>query len=85
VQKTKIRLGFPLYFSVLFIVIVVGTSPLFNKFGFWKYIIIGVSVSFISWLLGKFNIPAKRVALGVGILIILLGFIVGIVFDKLTS
>jgi len=77
-EKSTIRIRGPLTFSTVFIFSLVGASSLFDPLGFWKYIILGISVFIIVWLLGKLKITEKKVEMGVGILIILLGIAIGI-------
>jgi len=82
--ELPVRLSFPLYFCVIFIFIS-GFNSLFDALGlgFWKYIIGAITIMIVMWLLQKSKLPKKEVSIGVGALIIILGFTIGIIFDRL--
>ena len=80
--ELPVRLATPLNLCVIFISF--AGFDLFDAlgFGFWKYVIVAAIMIAVMWLLQKTGISEKQVPLWAGAFIILLGFIVGLIFDK---
>lgn len=82
-EKTTMKLLYPLNSSLVFICVGIGGSSLLDTLGFWKYIIFSIPIFIICWLLGNFKIYEKRVGIGIGILVVLSGLAIGLIVEEI--
>jgi len=80
--ELPVRLEKPLYICVIFIFISGSDSLDALGLRFWTYIIEIIAVMIVIWLLQKSGLTEKEVPIWVGALIIILGFIGGIILDN---
>ncbi len=77
------KLEFPLFMLIMFLVLAFNYFELFEFLGLWQYIIGPIPLLLLVWILfEKLKLNEKRVGNGVGVMIILSGFIIGILFDS---
>jgi hypothetical protein len=78
------RLEFPLLFLILCLLNTFRYFELFEPFGLWGYIISPIPFMLICWvLIHKFNLGNKRVGNGIGILVLISGPIISVLYNVL--
>jgi hypothetical protein len=76
------RLEFPLFMFIVFLLVATRYFELFEFLGVWQYIVSPIPIIFLFWFLfDRLNLKDKRIGNGVGVLILLLGPAVLILFD----
>lgn len=79
--ELPVRLALPLYLSIVFVFLSVDTLFDALELGFWKYIIGGVAVTIVYWLLEKSGLTEKEVPIWAGTMIIIIGFFGGLILS----
>ncbi len=76
------RLDFPLFMFVFYLMLGFRYFEIFEPLGWWQHIIAPLPMLLVFWFLfDKLNLKEKRVDIGVGVLIIIAGFIISIILE----
>ncbi|WP_226036582.1 hypothetical protein [Aquibacillus saliphilus] len=76
------RLEYPLFIFIFFLLSGFGYFELFAPLGWWQYLIGPLPMILVFWLLfDKLNLKEKRVDNGVGLMIVLSGLVIWIILD----
>ncbi|UOQ46834.1 hypothetical protein MUN88_12080 [Gracilibacillus caseinilyticus] len=76
------RLEFPLFMFIMFLLLAFNYFELFESLGMWQYIIGPIPLMLLGWILfDKLKLNEKRVGNGVGVMIILSGLSIWSFFD----